>query len=54
MEGVMGELELINDAILAPQPIGSFDWSPDKLGLCAMTGFDQTLKVGFVTRLNTL
>ncbi|KAI8899521.1 WD40-repeat-containing domain protein [Globomyces pollinis-pini] len=52
--GVMGRLELIQTATVAEQPVGAFDWSPDKLGLCAFTAFDQTIKVGMVTRLSGL
>ncbi|RKP19476.1 WD repeat-containing protein 92 [Rozella allomycis CSF55] len=50
--GVCGELKLLNDAIMATQPVSSFDWSPDKQGLCAMTSFDQKLQLAFVTKLN--
>ncbi|KAJ1501240.1 WD repeat-containing protein 92 [Coelomomyces lativittatus] len=48
----MGTVELLNNASLADQPISSLNWSPDKLGLCAMTSFDQQVRVGIVTRLN--
>ncbi|KAJ3359204.1 WD repeat-containing protein 92 [Allomyces javanicus] len=50
--GVMGQVELLNNATVADQPVASFDWSPDKQGLCAFTAFDQTVRVGIVTRLN--
>jgi hypothetical protein len=52
--GVTGRVETIQTATLAEQPIGAFDWSPDKLGLCAMSGFDQQVRVGMVTRLQGL
>ncbi|KNE72142.1 hypothetical protein AMAG_16634 [Allomyces macrogynus ATCC 38327] len=48
----MGQVELLNNATVADQPVASFDWSPDKQGLCAFTAFDQTVRVGIVTRLN--
>ncbi|ORZ32314.1 WD repeat-containing protein 92 [Catenaria anguillulae PL171] len=52
--GVMGSLDLIQSATVAEQPIASFDWSPDKQGLCAYTAYDQTVRVGIVTKLNQL
>ncbi len=54
MVGVPGELQLINESPLAEQPIASFDWSPDKAGLFACAAFDQQLRIGVVTKLNTL
>ena len=39
--GVPGDLELLNARNLSTQPIGSFDWSPDKEGLCVMSSYDQ-------------
>ena len=52
--GVAGTLRLVNNAMLSTQPINSFDWSPDKEGLCVCTAFDQTLRVLIVTKLKTL
>ncbi|KAI9173232.1 hypothetical protein H9P43_007363 [Blastocladiella emersonii ATCC 22665] len=49
--GVIGSVECLNSAVVAEQPVASFDWSPDKQGLCAYTAFDQTLRVGIVTKL---
>ncbi|KAL7752446.1 WD repeat-containing protein 92 [Sorochytrium milnesiophthora] len=49
--GVAGTVEQLQSATLTDQPIASFDWSVDKMGLCAMTSFDQTVKVGIVTKL---
>jgi WD40 repeat protein len=49
--GVAGSCELLNSRILSTQPINSFDWSPDKQGLCVMTSFDQTLRVQMITKL---
>ena len=54
MEGIAGKLELLNDAVVSEQPVNAFDWSPDKLGLCAFTAFDQQIRVGVVTKLNLL
>ena len=52
--GVMGSVELLNHALVADQPVHAFDWSPDKLGLNVYVAFDQTVRVGFVTKLNQL
>lgn len=51
-KGVTGSLELLNDRNLSTQPICSFDWHPDKLGLSVMACLDQTCKVAVVTKLN--
>ncbi|MEQ2210208.1 hypothetical protein XENOCAPTIV_009815 [Xenoophorus captivus] len=37
---------------LSTQPIASLDWSPDKQGLCLCSGFDQSVRVLIVTKLN--
>ncbi|KAJ3088171.1 hypothetical protein HK102_009399 [Quaeritorhiza haematococci] len=52
IEGVMGNVDLISSANVAEQPVAAFDWSPDKMGLCAFTAFDQAIRVGIVTKLN--
>ncbi|XP_077995639.1 dynein axonemal assembly factor 10-like [Glandiceps talaboti] len=51
-EGVPGSVQLLQNAVIATQPVASFDWSPDKAGLAVCTGFDQTLRVLIVTKLN--
>ncbi len=53
-EGVVGAVNLLQNVTLSTQPISSFDWSADKLGLCVCTSFDQTLRVLIVTKLNQL
>lgn len=53
-EGVVGTVSLLQNVTLSTQPISGFDWSPDKLGLCVATSFDQTLRVLITTKLNTL
>ncbi|ESO86209.1 hypothetical protein LOTGIDRAFT_220887 [Lottia gigantea] len=50
--GVAGTVNLLQNVTLSTQPISSFDWSPDKEGLCVCTSFDQTLRVLIVTKLN--
>jgi WD40 repeat protein len=50
--GVPGTVELLNSRVISTQPIVSFDWSPDREGLCCMSSLDQTMKVFIVTRLD--
>jgi WD repeat-containing protein 92 len=50
--GVAGTAELLNSRVISTQPIVSFDWSPDKAGLCCLTSLDQTLRVFIVTKLD--
>ena len=50
--GVAGTVELLNSRVISTQPIVSFDWSPDREGLCCMSSLDQTLKVYVITRLD--
>lgn len=54
MEGVAGNLKLIQEVGVADQPITSFSWSADKLGLAACTSFDQTIRIIAVPNLNCL
>jgi hypothetical protein len=54
LEGVPGEIQLINESPIAEQPVASFDWSSDKTGLFACASFDQQLRVGVVTKLTSL
>ena len=49
--GVAGSVELLNSRVISTQPIISFDWSPDREGLCCLSSLDQSLKVFIVTRL---
>ncbi|KAI9366754.1 WD40-repeat-containing domain protein [Zopfochytrium polystomum] len=53
-EGVPGQLDRLNHAVVAEQPVSSFDWSPDKMGLFACSAFDQQVRVGCVTRLESV
>jgi hypothetical protein len=52
--GVAGTVELVNSRNLSTQPIGSFDWHPDKAGLFVCGAYDQNVRVGMVTRTNLL
>jgi len=51
-EGVPGQVQELNRVSLATQPISSFQWSQDKLGLAVSTAFDQCIRVVVCTRLN--
>ncbi|KAL7536206.1 hypothetical protein ACHAWF_005411 [Thalassiosira exigua] len=50
--GVAGSVELLNSRVISTQPIVSFDWSPDREGLCCLSSLDQSLKVFIVTKLD--
>ncbi|XP_017779626.1 PREDICTED: WD repeat-containing protein 92 [Nicrophorus vespilloides] len=52
--GVIGELQLIQNSTLSGQPITSFDWCKDKLGLAVCSSFDQTVRVLITTKLNLI
>ena len=50
--GVAGSMELLASKNMSTQPINGFDWSPDKEGLFCCSAFDQSIRVGIVTKLN--
>jgi WD40 repeat protein len=50
--GVIGSVELLNSRVISTQPVVSFDWSPDREGLCCLSCLDQSLRVYIVTKLN--
>ncbi|KAL0239191.1 hypothetical protein PCE1_004882 [Barthelona sp. PCE] len=52
--GVIGSFNKITQQVLSTQPVASFSFSPDFLGLFACTAFDQTLRCGVITRLDEL
>ena len=49
--GITGSVELLNSKVISTQPVTSFDWSPDRQGLCCLSSMDQTLRVFVVTKL---
>jgi len=49
--GVAGKVELLNEKVLAQQPIVSVDWNTDKLGLGCACSLDQQVKVIICTKL---
>lgn len=48
--GVAGTLKNLLTQQIAEQPIGCFDWSMDKAGLCVYGAYDQSIRVGIVTK----
>ncbi len=52
-KGVPGTLTLLNENMISTQPVSSFDWSPDKIGLACLCCLDQTCKVIITTKLTT-
>lgn len=54
IEGVAGTIKAVQTASVAEQPVNSFDWSPDKMGLCVFTAYDQCVRVGIMTKLATV
>ena len=52
--GVAGTLELVCRHMLTEQPIASFDWSDDKLGLFCCGAMDQSVRVGMATKLTSV
>ncbi|XP_054733224.1 dynein axonemal assembly factor 10 [Anastrepha obliqua] len=52
--GVSGSLQMLHASTVSSQPVQSFDWHPDKLGLAVCGSFDQCVRVLVVTKLNLL
>lgn len=52
--GVIGQLEKLQDFQLSEQPVCSFNWSPDKIGLGLCAAFDQKIRTVLVTKLNRI
>jgi len=51
-KGIPGSVEMLNQKDLTTQPIISFDWHPQKQGLCVMSSLDQSLRVAICTKLH--
>ena len=51
---MVGSTELLCDRTISCQPVSSFDWSTDKAGAFVAAAFDQTVRVGMVSHVNTL
>lgn len=52
--GVAGAVEELAEAPLSAQPLTALSWSPDKTGLFCCAALDQCVRVGCVTKLQTL
>lgn len=50
--GVPGTLNMLHAVTMSGQPVSSFDWSPDKMGLGVCGAFDQTVRVFITTKMN--
>ena len=51
-KGVIGHVQILNSKDISTQPIVSFDWNHQKLGLGVMASLDQTIRVTIITKLN--
>lgn len=51
-QGVVGKVELLNEKIIAQQPIVGLDWNQDKQGLACTVSLDQKCSVVIATKLN--
>ncbi|CAG9329157.1 unnamed protein product [Blepharisma stoltei] len=51
-KGVPGSVTMLNQRDLSTQPVASFDWSADRLGLAVLSCLDQSMKVIITTKLN--
>lgn len=51
-QGVVGNVNLLQNTTISTQPVSSLDWCPDKQGLAVCTAFDQCLRVIITTKLN--
>ena len=47
-------IEKLQESQVAEQPVSSFDWSPDMLGLAVSTSFDQKVRILAFTNLDKL
>ena len=52
-KGVPGTVTQLNQKDFSTQPVNSFDWNSDKIGLAVMSALDQTARVIITTKLNT-
>ncbi len=54
VEGVVGNIRMLQECQVGEQAVAGFSWSPDKPGLGLCTSFDQKIRTLIVTKLNTL
>lgn len=53
-QGVAGKLQMLQATSVSSQPINSFDWNSDRIGLAVCGSFDQTVRILLTTNLNLL
>lgn len=51
-QGVAGSLDMLQATSISSQPINSFDWSPDHIGLAVCGSFDQAVRILISTNLH--
>lgn len=51
-QGVAGKLALLQATCVSSQPINSFDWNPNRIGLAVCGSFDQAVRILLITNLN--
>ncbi|XP_067647810.1 dynein axonemal assembly factor 10 [Eurosta solidaginis] len=52
--GLAGSLQMLHASTVSSQPVHSFDWHPDKMGLAVCGSFDQCVRVLVTTKLNLI
>lgn len=52
-QGVAGKLQMLQATSVSSQPINSFDWNPDRIGLAVCGSFDQAIRILLTTNLNS-
>ena len=51
-QGVAGRVELLNEKVIAQQPVVALDWNTDKQGLAVTASLDQKCSVVICTKMN--
>lgn len=51
-QGVAGSLQMLQATSVSSQPINSFDWSTDRIGLAVCSSFDQVIRILLATNLH--
>ena len=52
LRGVVGQHVLLNEAAISSQPVVSFDWCTQKIGLAVAAALDYQIRLTIVTKLN--
>lgn len=51
-KGIAGSLDMLQATSISSQPINSFDWNPDRIGLAVCGSFDQVVRILVTTNLH--